>query len=143
MIEISRVKPDHDPVQDLIDTFIEVTFDKPDDFLRIKETLTRIGVASRKSNTLWQSCHILFKRGKYYILSFKELFLLDGKDAVLTESDLGRRNRIAQMLEDWNLLKIVNRDIMNSLVPSHEITIIPYKTKHLWTLEPKYTIGKK
>jgi hypothetical protein len=144
MIEIRREKPTNVPEnEDLVGGFVEISLQKPDDFLRIKETLTRIGVASRKNNTLWQSCHILHKRGKYYLVHFLEMFLLDGKEANLTNKDIGRRNRIAQMLEEWSLLSVVNPDVIKSpIVPFHEITVIPYKTKHMWTLVPKYSIGK-
>lgn len=120
----------------------EVDLAEPDDFLKIKETLTRIGIPSEESNTLYQSCHILHKRGKYYIVHFKEMFLLDEKAATFTEHDLGRRNSIIQLLEDWNLLTIVDKDkILAPQVPISQIKIISYKEKEHWTLIQKYTFG--
>ena len=126
----------------LVDSFLEIELKDPQDFLKIKETLTRVGFASKKGNTLYQSCHILHKKGKYYIVHFKELFLLDGKDADLTENDLGRRNTIATFLEEWGLLKIV--DPLKSHEPRvsvRQIKIIPYSEKANWTLTSKYSIG--
>jgi len=122
---------------------IEVTISSPDDFLKIKETLQRIGVASKKSNTLWQSCHILHKQGKYAIMHFKELFLMDGKESDITDNDLDRRNTIAKLLQDWGLLKVVNATDIEYLAPLSQIKIIAYKDKKDWQLESKYSIGKK
>lgn len=128
----------------LLDTFIEVTLKNEEDFLKVKETLTRIGIASRKDNTLYQSCHILHKKGKYYLVHFKELFLLDGKQSNFTEEDRQRRNTIAFLLEDWELISLVNPDpILNDRAKMSSIKVLPYKEKHLWKLESKYTIGKK
>ena len=121
---------------------IEVTFPEKDDFLKIRETLTRIGVASRKEQELYQSCHILHKRGKYYITHFKELFILDGKPSNLDENDIGRRNTIINLLQQWNLLKVVNPDsIKEPTAPLSQIKIIPFKEKKVWILTPKYNIG--
>ena len=121
---------------------LEVALTEPDDFLKIKETLTRIGVASQKDvNTLFQSCHILHKQGHYFITHFKELFLLDGKPSTLTESDLARRNTITSLLSDWGLLDIVNPDVMDSYADMKFIKIISHADKHDWNLESKYTIG--
>ena len=122
---------------------IEVTISSPDDFLKIKETLQRIGVASKKSNTLWQSCHILHKQGKYAIMHFKELFLMDGKESDITDNDLDRRNTIAKLLQDWGLLRVVNATDIEYLAPLSQIKIIAYKDKKDWQLESKYSIGKK
>lgn len=124
--------------------FIEVTLNEQDDFLKVKETLTRIGVSSRKEKILYQSCHILHKQGKYYIVHFKELFALDGKPSNLTENDIQRRNAIANLLEEWVLVKIVNKQIMlDNIAPIHQIKIISYKEKDDWQLVAKYNIGKK
>jgi hypothetical protein len=121
---------------------LEVALNEPDDFLKIKETLTRIGVASQKDvNTLFQSCHILHKQGHYFITHFKELFLLDGKPSTLTESDLARRNTITSLLSDWGLLDIVNPDVMDSYADMKHIKIISHADKNEWNLESKYTIG--
>ena len=121
---------------------IEVTFPEKDDFLKIRETLTRIGVASRKEQELYQSCHILHKCGKYYITHFKELFILDGKPSNLDENDIGRRNTIINLLQQWNLLKVVNPDsIKEPTAPLSQIKIIPFKEKKEWILTPKYNIG--
>jgi hypothetical protein len=122
---------------------VEVILKQPDDFLKVRETLTRIGVASRKEKKLYQSCHILHKRGKYYIVHFKELFALDGKIANLSANDVQRRNRIARLLSDWGLIDIVNQDSIEDIAPLNQIKIIAYKEKHEWTLESKYNIGKK
>lgn len=122
---------------------LEVTLNEPDDFLKIKETLTRIGVASRKDNKLYQSCHILHKQGRYFIVHFKELFLLDGKKSNLEENDLARRNTIATLMSDWGLLSIENRESTQPLAPLRQIKIIPYKEKSNWELCPKYNIGNK
>ena len=124
--------------------FIEVTLEQSDDFLKVKETLTRIGVSSRKEKVLYQSCHILHKQGQYYIVHFKELFDLDGKPSNLSENDIQRRNAIAKLLQDWGLVKIVNPKIMeNNIAPIHQIKIISFKEKDDWELVTKYSIGKK
>ena len=122
---------------------LEVTLNQPDDFLKIRETLSRIGVASRKDKTLFQSCHILHKQGKYYIVQFKELFALDGKKATLIENDVQRRNTIAVLLQDWNLLTIVKTDEAKNKAPLSQIKIIAFKEKNEWNLQAKYNIGKK
>lgn len=127
----------------LIETLVEVVLDEQEDFLKIKETLTRIGVASRKDNTLYQSCHILHKQGKYYIVHFKELFMLDGKPSNFSEEDRGRRNTIAKLLEQWGLLKVVNEQMMEDQAPISQIKIIPHKEKDNWNLVAKYNIGKR
>jgi hypothetical protein len=124
--------------------FVEVKLEKSDDFLKVKETLTRIGVSSRKDKILYQSCHILHKQGQYYIVHFKELFDLDGKPSNLSDNDIQRRNAIAKLLQDWGLVKIVNPKIMeNNIAPIHQIKIIAYKEKNDWELVSKYNIGKK
>ena len=122
---------------------LEVTLKQPDDFLKIRETLSRIGVASRKDKTLFQSCHILHKQGKYYIVHFKELFALDGKKATLIENDVQRRNTIAILLQDWNLLTIVKPEDATNKAPLSQIKIIAFKEKKEWNLQAKYNIGKK
>jgi hypothetical protein len=122
------------------DDMLEVTLKEPDDFLKVRETLSRIGVASRKEKKLYQSCHILHKQGKYYIVHFKELFALDGKETNLTDNDIGRRNRIASLLKDWGLID-VKGEIQN-VSPLSQIKIISFKEKSEWTLETKYNIGK-
>ena len=122
---------------------LEVTLNQPDDFLKIRETLSRIGVASRKDKTLFQSCHILHKQGKYYIVHFKELFALDGKKATLIENDVQRRNTIAILLQDWNLLTIVKTEDATNKAPLSQIKIIAFKEKKEWNLQAKYNIGKK
>ena len=122
---------------------LEVTLNQPDDFLKIRETLSRIGVASRKDKTLFQSCHILHKQGKYYIVHFKELFALDGKKATLIENDVQRRNTIAVLLQDWNLLNIVKQEASTNKAPLSQIKIIAFKEKNEWNLQAKYNIGKK
>lgn len=124
-------------------SMLEVTLNEPDDFLKVRETLTRIGVASRKDNTLFQSCHILHKQGRYFIVHFKELFLLDGKKSNLEENDIARRNTIATLMSDWGLVSIDNRDKAQPLAPMRQIKIIPFKEKNNWTLQPKYNIGNK
>ena len=124
--------------------FVEVTLKHEDDFLKVRETLTRIGVSSRKEKVLYQSCHILHKQGKYYIVHFKELFALDGKLSTITENDIQRRNAIANLLEEWGLLKIVNYDILKeNMAPIHQIKIISFKEKDDWMLTAKYNIGSK
>ena len=122
---------------------IEVVLKEPDDFLKVRETLTRIGVASRKERKIYQSCHILHKQGKYYIVHFKELFALDGKIANITLNDIQRRNRITQLLSDWGLLNILNPELDGELAPLNQIKVISFKEKGEWTLESKYNIGKK
>lgn len=124
-------------------SMLEVTLNEPDDFLKVRETLTRIGVASRKDNTLFQSCHILHKQGRYFIVHFKELFLLDGKKSNLEENDIARRNTIATLMSDWGLVSIDNKDSAKPLAPMRQIKIIPFKEKNNWTLQPKYNIGNK
>lgn len=127
-----------------IDNMIEVTLKEPDDFLKVRETLTRIGVASRTQKTLYQSCHILHKRGRYYIPHFKELFLLDGKPSSLTEEDIARRNTIANLLAQWGLVKLVDPSkSADPIAPINSIKIIPYAEKSEWTLVQKYSLGKK
>tara|TARA_B100000427_G_scaffold293810_1_gene272002 strand:- start:310 stop:735 length:426 start_codon:yes stop_codon:yes gene_type:complete len=125
------------------DHMVEVTLNEPDDFLKVRETLTRIGVASRKEKKLYQSCHILHKQGRYYIVHFKELFALDGKKANLFENDVQRRNRVTQLLQDWGLVNIVESSKVNDSAPLSQIKVLSYKDKGDWTLESKYNIGKK
>jgi hypothetical protein len=124
--------------------FIEIVFNEPDDFLKVRETLTRIGVSSRKEKVLYQSCHILHKQGQYYIVHFKELFALDGKPSNISENDIQRRNAIAKLLEEWGLIKILNPKLLeDNIAPLHQIKIIAFKEKDEWSLIPKYNIGKK
>ena len=125
------------------DQMIEVSLNEPDDFLKVRETLTRIGVASRKEKKIYQSCHILHKQGRYYIVHFKELFALDGKRANLTQNDVQRRNRIIQLLSDWGLITIMNVSKITDIAPLNQIKVLAYKEKHEWILETKYNIGKK
>ena len=125
------------------DNMIEVTLREPDDFLKVRETLTRIGVASRKEKKLYQSCHILHKQGKYFIVHFKELFALDGKTANLTQNDVARRNRITQLLCDWGLVNRVDEDTPLDVAPLNQIKVLAYSEKGDWVLETKYNIGKK
>lgn len=125
------------------DKMVEVVLAEPDDFLKVRETLTRIGVASRKEKKLYQSCHILHKQGKYYIVHFKELFALDGKKANLSINDVQRRNRIIQLLADWGLIEVIKPDIISDIAPLNQIKVIAYKEKGEWVLETKYNIGKK
>ena len=120
---------------------LEVVLKEPDDFLKIRETLSRIGVASRKEKKLYQSCHILHKQGKYYIVHFKELFALDGKDTNLSDNDIARRNTIVKLLSDWGLIELVGE--VTTTAPLSQIKVLPFKEKHEWILEPKYNIGKK
>ena len=120
---------------------LEVTLNEPDDFLKVRETLSSIGVASRKERTLYQSCHILHKQGKYYIVHFKELFALDGKASSIVENDISRRNTIANLLKDWGLVNIVGE--LGETAPLSQIKVLSYKEKGDWTLETKYSIGKK
>jgi len=122
---------------------VEVVLGEPDDFLKVRETLTRIGVASRKEKKIYQSCHILHKQGKYYIVHFKELFALDGKKTNLSLNDVQRRNRIVQLLSDWGLITVVNADQIADLAPLNQIKVLSFKEKNDWTLESKYNIGRK
>ena len=125
------------------DMMVEVVLSEPDDFLKVRETLTRIGVASRKEKKLYQSCHILHKQGRYYLVHFKELFALDGKHANLTVNDIQRRNRIIKLLSDWGLISVVNEDSIFDIAPLNQIKVLAYKDKDDWILEQKYNIGKK
>jgi hypothetical protein len=122
---------------------LEVMLREPDDFLKVRETLTRIGVASRRDNKLYQSCHILHKQGRYFIVHFKELFLLDGKPSNLVENDMQRRNTIATLLSDWGLLEVAHPDQAKNVAPLRQIKVISHKDKHNWELCPKYKIGNK
>lgn len=131
-----------DNLEQQIQDLVEVTFPERDDFLKIRETLSRIGVASRKEQELFQSCHILHKRGKYYIVHFKELFKLDGKPTNIDESDIGRRNTIINLLEQWKLISVVDKSkIVEPITPLSQIKIIPFKEKSQWKLTTKYSIG--
>ena len=125
------------------DQMVEVRLSEPDDFLKVRETLTRIGVASRKEKKLYQSCHILHKQGRYFIVHFKELFALDGKYANLTTNDVQRRNRITKLLTDWNLIQVVDENSILDIAPLNQIKVLPYKEKSEWVLEQKYNIGKR
>ena len=125
------------------DKMVEIVLNEPDDFLKVRETLTRIGVASRKEKKIYQSCHILHKQGKYYLVHFKELFALDGKPANLTVNDVQRRNRITQLLADWGLITVINPDGIADIAPLNQIKVLAYKDKSDWVLEQKYNIGKK
>ena len=125
------------------DQMVEVTLGEPDDFLKVRETLTRIGVASRKEKKIYQSCHILHKQGRYYLVHFKELFALDGKHANLTTNDVQRRNRIAQLIADWGLVSVVDVDRIQDIAPLNQIKVLAYKDKGDWILETKYNIGSK
>ena len=125
------------------DSMVEVKLSQPDDFLKVRETLSRIGVASRKEKKLYQSCHILHKQGRYFIVHFKELFALDGKKANLSLNDVKRRNRIVQLLGDWGLVSINSKESIADVAPLSQIKVLAYKEKHEWTLESKYNIGKK
>ena len=127
-----------------LNTFVEVLLNEQDDFLKVRETLTRIGVSSRKERILYQSCHILHKQGRYYIVHFKELFALDGKPSNISENDIQRRNAIANLLQEWGLVKILNLKLLeNNIAPLHQIKIISFKEKDDWELVTKYSIGKK
>ena len=132
-----------DEVKWTVDSMVEVVLKEPDDFLKVRETLTRIGVASRKEKKLYQSCHILHKQGRYYIVHFKELFALDGKKANLSTNDVQRRNRIVQLLSDWGLISISAKETIADVAPLSQIKVLSYKEKGDWTLESKYNIGKK
>ena len=125
------------------DQMVEILLSEPDDFLKVRETLTRIGVASRKEKKIYQSCHILHKQGRYYIVHFKELFALDGKHANLTQNDVQRRNRIVQFLADWGLVDIMNVEKIQDIAPLNQIKVLSYKDKGDWILETKYNIGSK
>ena len=125
------------------DQMVEVVLGEPDDFLKVRETLTRIGVASRKERKIYQSCHILHKQGRYYLVHFKELFALDGKHANLTLNDVQRRNRIAQLLADWGLISIVSADKIQDIAPLNQIKVLAFRDKQDWILETKYNIGSK
>ena len=125
------------------DQMVEVLLNEPDDFLKVRETLTRIGVASRKEKKLYQSCHILHKQGRYFIVHFKELFALDGKRANLTLNDVQRRNRITRLLADWGLISVVKEDAVADIAPLNQIKVLAYRDKGLWALEQKYNIGSK
>ena len=132
-----------DEVKWTVESMVEVVLKEPDDFLKVRETLTRIGVASRKEKKLYQSCHILHKQGRYYIVHFKELFALDGKKANLSANDVQRRNRIVQLLSDWGLISISAKESIADVAPLSQIKVLSYKEKGDWTLESKYNIGKK
>ena len=125
------------------DQMVEISLNEPDDFLKVRETLTRIGVASRKEKKIYQSCHILHKQGRYFLVHFKELFALDGKHANLTTNDVQRRNRIAQLLSDWGLVEVLNVDQIKDIAPLNQIKVLAYRDKGDWILETKYNIGAK
>ena len=125
------------------DQMVEISLNEPDDFLKVRETLTRIGVASRKEKKIYQSCHILHKQGRYFLVHFKELFALDGKHANLTSNDVQRRNRIAQLLSDWGLVEVLNTDQIKDIAPLNQIKVLAYRDKGDWILETKYNISKK
>ena len=125
------------------DQMVEISLNEPDDFLKVRETLTRIGVASRKEKKIYQSCHILYKQGRYFLVHFKELFALDGKHANLTSNDVQRRNRIAQLLSDWGLVEVLNTDQIKDIAPLNQIKVLAYRDKGDWILETKYNIGSK
>ena len=125
------------------DQMVEISLNEPDDFLKVRETLTRIGVASRKEKKIYQSCHILHKQGRYFLVHFKELFALDGKHANLTSNDVQRRNRIAQLLSDWGLVEVLNTDQIKDIAPLNQIKVLAYRDKGDWILETKYNIGSK
>ena len=131
-------------MNDILDSLVEVRIDGEESFLKIKETLTRIGVASRKENKLYQSCHIFHKQGHYYIVHFKEMFIIDGKPSNFSEEDMGRRNKIAELLQDWGLLKVLDEEkIKDPLANMNQIKVLNFKEKNEWTLESKYQIGRK
>ena len=125
------------------DQMVEISLNEPDDFLKVRETLTRIGVASRKEKKIYQSCHILHKQGRYFLVHFKELFALDGKHANLSSNDVQRRNRIAQLLSDWGLVEVLNTDQIKDIAPLNQIKVLAYRDKGDWILETKYNIGSK
>ena len=127
-----------------LNQLVEVTLKNSEDFLKVRETLSRIGLASKKDNTLYQSCHILHKQGKYYIVHFKELFLLDGKESNISEGDIARRNRIVHLLDEWELIQVINpMQVSDPVAPINQIKIIPYKEKDKWNLVTKYSLGFK
>ncbi len=127
-----------------LNRLVEVRLKHSEDFLKVKETLSRIGLASKKDNTLYQSCHILHKQGRYYVVHFKELFLLDGKEATLSENDVARRNRIVSLLDEWELVEVLdNKQIQDPIAPLNQVKIIPFKDKSKWNLVTKYTIGNR
>lgn len=127
-----------------LNRLVEVRLRTSEDFLKVKETLSRIGLASKKDNTLYQSCHILHKQGRYYVVHFKELFLLDGKEATLSENDIARRNRIVSLLDEWELIEVLDaKKIEEPLAPLNQVKIIPFKDKSKWNLVTKYTIGNR
>lgn len=126
-----------------IDKMVEVKLSQPDDFLKIKETLTRIGIASKKDKTLYQTCHILHKRSKYYIISFKEIFNIEGKPSTLTLEDVARRNRIVSLLDDWGLCEVISPDLITNKSSMSSIKVVPYREKDAWNLVSKYQLGKK
>ena len=131
-------------MNDILESLVEVRIDGEESFLKIKETLTRIGVASRKENKLYQSCHIFHKQGHYYIVHFKEMFLIDGKPSNFSEEDIGRRNKIVELLQDWGLLTVIDPEkIKDPISPMNQIKVLNYKEKDQWTLEAKYQIGRK
>lgn len=131
-------------MNEILDSLVEVKIDGEESFLKIKETLTRIGVASRKENKLYQSCHIFHKQGHYYIVHFKEMFILDGKPSNFSEEDMGRRNKIAELLQDWGLLTVIDAEkIKEPISPMNQIKVLNYKEKNEWILEAKYQIGRK
>jgi len=130
------------PVEWSPQDMLEITLNEPDDFLKVKETLTRIGIASRKDKKLYQSCHILHKQGRYFITHFKELFLLDGNKSTLEQTDIQRRNTITTLLSDWGLLSIVNAEAVTDVAPLRQIKVLPFKEKDEWELLPKYNIGR-
>ena len=125
------------------DQMVEISLNEPDDFLKVRETLTRIGVASRKEKKIYQSCHILHKQGRYFLVHFQELFALDGKHANLTSNDVQRRNRIAQLLSEWGLVEVLNTDQIKDIAPLNQIKVLAYRDKGDWILETKYNIGAK
>ena len=125
------------------DQMVEISLNEPDDFLKVRETLTRIGVASRKEKKIYQSCHILHKQGRYFLVHFKELFALDGKHANIKSNDVQRRNRIAQLLSDWGLVEVLNTDQIKDIAPLNQIKVLAYRDKGDWILETKYNIGSK
>lgn len=127
----------------ILNTFLEVKLAEEEDFLKVKETLTRMGVASKKDKILYQSCHILHKQGRYYVVHFKELFALDGKPTNFTDEDRSRRNTIANLLEEWNLVKILNKKLLEDKIPLNQVKIISFKEKDSWELTSKYSVGKK
>ena len=128
----------------IVDSLVEVRLGEEDDFLKVRETLTRIGVASRKDNTLYQSCHILHKQGKYYIVHFKELFALDGKPTNFAEADISRRNTIANLIAEWGLVKLIDSEkTADPISPLSQIKVLPFKNKNEWNLVAKYNIGRK